>query len=260
MTFCVGMKCEEGLLAIADTRITSGTENSVAKKISVHTVSSGIFFIATSGLRSVRDKTLTYLDEALQGDGARLSRLYMAANLLADQMRRVRVEDGPWLERSGLNFDIHCILGGQLEGDPTHRLFHLYPEGNWVEVGSGTPYIIIGESSYGKALLDRVWRHDSPLSHSLVSGILSFDATRISVSDVDPPVDVVLYRDSTFRMHEERFDAETLRPLSLYWNTAMVEATRGAEEMVKPLFAALEEADTASPRDIPGASPAGGGG
>lgn len=260
MTFCIGMKCEEGLLAIADTRITSGTETSVAKKISVHTVRSGSIFIATSGLRSVRDKTLTYLEEALHTEEGDITRLYMAANLLSEQMRRVRREDGEWLHRSGLNFDIHCILGGQLGDDRVHRLFHIYPEGNWVEVGAGTPYIIIGESSYGKALLDRVWRHDSPLSDALGCGLLSFDATRISVTDVDPPVDVVLYRNGAFCMHEERFDEEALQPLSQYWNNAMISAAREADGLVTPLFEQLEGAAMASVRDIPGASPAGGGG
>jgi putative proteasome-type protease len=143
------MKCEEGLLAIADTRITSGTEASTAKKISVHTIGGGSIFIASSGLRSVRDKTLTYFEEESNAPGLDMKRLYQAANLLSEQIRRVRGEDGQWLQQSGLTFDIHCILGGQLEGDTTHRLYHIYPEGNWVEVGSGTPYIIIGESRCG---------------------------------------------------------------------------------------------------------------
>ena len=59
MTFCLGMKCEEGLLAIADTRITSGTETSIAKKILVHQGEEHCLFILTSGLRSIRDKALT---------------------------------------------------------------------------------------------------------------------------------------------------------------------------------------------------------
>jgi len=254
MTFCIGMKCEEGLLAVADTRITTGTEFSTAKKISVHPVHGGTMFIAASGLRSVRDKTLTYFEEAVAEKEGSVSKLYMAANLLSDQIRQVRDEDGDWLQRSGLVFDIHCILGGQLEGDPTHRLFHLYPEGNWVEVGSGTPYIIIGESSYGKALLDRVWRHDRPLSEALTAGLLSFDATRISVSDVDPPVDVVLYRSGSFQMHEQRFDAGALRPLSIYWNNAMVDASARAEPIVTKMFERLEHSPTASTKDIPGSA------
>jgi putative proteasome-type protease len=234
------MKCEEGLLALADTRITSGTETSTAKKISVHTATGGTLFIASSGLRSVRDKSLTYFEEEFGSDARGVTRLYQAANLLATQIRRVQDEDGEWLKRSGLAFDIHCILGGQFGDDDSHRLYHVYPEGNWVEVGTGTPYIIIGESSYGKALLDRVWRYERPLLEALTSGFLSFDATRISAADVDPPVDVVLYRNGSFQMHEQRYDADALRPLSVYWNDAMTEAADRAESIVAPLFSALD--------------------
>ncbi|MEZ4493975.1 MAG: peptidase [Dehalococcoidia bacterium] len=248
------MKSEEGLLAIADTRITSGMEASTAKKISVHEVPGGAMFIASSGLRSVRDKTLTYFEEETAARGTEMKRLYQAANVLAEQIRRVRKEDGEWLDQSGLTFDIHCILGGQLEEDAAHRLYHIYPEGNWVEVGSGTPYIIIGESSYGKALLDRVWRHDRPLLEALTSGLLSFDATRISAADVDPPVDVVLYRSGAFQMHEQRFDAGALRPLSIYWNNAMTEAAARAEPIVAKMFARLEAAPRSGRSDIPGAA------
>jgi putative proteasome-type protease len=257
MTFCIGMKCEEGLLAIADTRITSGTEASTAKKISVHSIGGGSIFIAASGLRSVRDKTLTYFEEESNNRAAEITRLYQAANLLSEQIRRVRTEDGEWLQASGLTFDIHCILGGQLANDTTHRLYHIYPEGNWVEVGSGTPYIIIGESSYGKALLDRVWRHERPLHEALTCGLLSFDATRISVSDVDPPVDVVLYRSGSFQMHEQRFDAGAVRPLSIYWNNAMIEAAARAEPIVAKMYARLEQSPASTRSDIPGAAGAG---
>ena len=145
MTFCLGMKCREGLLAIADTRITSGTELSTAKKISVHAYQQHSMFILTSGLRSVRDKAITYFEERLDRSGAgvpSLTRMYMAANALAEEIRRVRREDGEWLAGDGLFFDLHCILGGQLEDDQEERLYLIYPEGNWVEVRASTPYVL----------------------------------------------------------------------------------------------------------------------
>ena len=173
MTFCLGMKCREGLLAIADTRITSGTELSTAKKISVHVYQQHSMFILTSGLRSVRDKAITYFEECVASGTSKLTRMYMAANALAEEIRRVRREDGEWLAGDGLYFDLHCILGGQLEDDTEERLYLIYPEGNWVEVRASTPYVIIGESRYGKPILDRVWRHDQGLFDALRVGLLS---------------------------------------------------------------------------------------
>jgi putative proteasome-type protease len=239
MTFCLGMKCREGLLAIADTRITSGTELSTAKKISIHTYEQHSMFILTSGLRSIRDKAITYFEERLVGEGERLTKMYQAANALSEEIRRVRREDGEWLAGDGLFFDLHCIFGGQLEDDTEARLYLIYPEGNWVEVRSSTPYVIIGESRYGKPILDRVWRYEQGLFDALRVGLLSFDATRTSASDVDYPVDAVLYEPGTFKMREVRLDRSDLTPLQDYWQGAMQDAVAGAAPAVTDLFERL---------------------
>jgi putative proteasome-type protease len=242
MTFCLGMKCAEGLLAIADTRITSGTELSSAKKISIHQYSNHSMFILTSGLRSIRDKAITYFEERLRSDTDELTKMYQAANALAEEIRRVRQEDHPWLAESGLSFDLHCIFGGQLQEDEEHRLYLIYPEGNWVEVRRGTPYVIIGESRYGKPVLDRVWRYDQGLQSALRAGLLSFDATRTSASAVDYPVDAVIYRPGSFEMREQRFSGEDLEPLRSYWQQAIQQAVEGATPCVEPLFQRLDAA------------------
>lgn len=239
MTFCLGMKCTEGLIALADTRITSGTETSTAKKIWVHQDERASFFVLTSGLRSVRDKALTYLRERLEDEGANLRRLHNAANILSEEIRRTRTEDQRWLEAEGLHFDLHCIIGGQMAGEDTHRLFLVYPEGNWVEVGDETPFVIIGESRYGKPVLDRLWRHDAPLQQGLRDALLAFDATRTSASDVGYPLDVVSYEANAFRTAEQRFERADLEPVAEYWQRSIRTAATGADPLVAPLFQRL---------------------
>ena len=245
MTFCLGMKCEEGLLAIADTRITSGTETSVAKKVVVHSGDRHCLFILTSGLRSLRDKALTYFEERLERDEDGLTKIYEAANALAGEVRRVRDEDERWLAESGLAFDLNCILGGQLAGDGEPSLFHLYPEGNWVRIGEGTPYVIIGSSSYGKPMLDRAWSHEQSLLHALRDGLLAFDATATSASDVDPPVDCVLYRAGSYEVNELRFEAGDLAAVRAYWGDALRTAVDGVAPLVEPLMRVLTGAHAA---------------
>ncbi len=245
MTYCVGMKCRDGLLAMADTRITSGTEVSRAKKISILQYSNHSMFMLTSGLRSIRDKALTYFEERLQAPGQQMTKVYEAANALSAEIRRVRHEDASYLAESGLSFDLHCIFGGQLEQDDEHHLYLIYPEGNWVEVRQGTPYVIIGESRYGKPILDRVWRYNQGLDSALRASLLSFDATRTSASDVDFPLDTVIYRPDTFEMREQRFSAADLEPLREYWQGAMWEAVEGAGPLVAPLYSRLEAAPAA---------------
>ena len=177
MTFCLGIKCKDGLVAIADTRITSGSEVSTAKKIAVHQGERHAMFVLTSGLRSVRDKAITYFEERWRQNGTQLSRSYEAVNALAGEIRRVYEEDNDWLVKAGLHFDLHCIVGSQLAEDDAPHLYLLYPQGNWVEVSRGTPYLIIGETRFGKPILDRALRYDASLEQALRLGVLSFNST-----------------------------------------------------------------------------------
>ena len=86
----------------------------------------------TSGLRSVRDKVVLRLEDALASSGTPMARLHQVATAFGDELRNVRAEDGPSLAQAGLRFNLHAIIGGQLAGDDEPALFLVYPEGNWV--------------------------------------------------------------------------------------------------------------------------------
>lgn len=217
MTFCLGMRVRTGLVGIADTRITSGYEAITAKKVSIFHAEKSAMFLMTSGLRSVRDKALTYFEEFIANQEQPFDRLYKAVNAFAEQIRRVADEDRSALEKSGLTFDIHCLIGGQMARDPEPTLYMLYPPGNWVEVSKGTPYQIVGASGYGKPVLDRTLTYDDPLNFALKVGILAFDSTRISATDVDLPVDVLMYEKDSFRIVEHRYFQEDLQEISAWW-------------------------------------------
>src|ERR1700677_5037061 len=110
MTYCLGIKLKEGLVAISDTRLTSGTETSTAQKYKVFKNKEQGLFIMTSGLRSVRDKVVTYFSEILEEKFDTLDKLYQVVNLFGEQIKRVSTEDKESLTRSGLNFNIHVIV------------------------------------------------------------------------------------------------------------------------------------------------------
>jgi len=226
MTFCVGMKVKNGLVGIADTRVTTGVEQITARKITVIEREKHAMFIMTSGLRSARDKALTYFQETLEEKDVTFDKLYKAVNAFAEQIRRVSSEDKEALTEAGYAFNLHCIIGGQLENDAEHMLYLLYPQGNWVEVAESTPYYTIGESSYGKPLLDRVLTYESNLEMALKVGYLAFDATRISATDVNFPIDVVLYRAGTYKVAQCRYEADKLRPVSRWWQKRMVKSVQ----------------------------------
>jgi putative proteasome-type protease len=224
MTFCLGMKVEEGLVGLADTRVTTGAECITARKVSIHQHGHHSMFLMTSGLRSVRDKAVTYFEEVIEESGQRFDRLHKAVNALAAQIRRVAQEDRAALDQGGFSFNLHALIGGQLESDQEHKLYLLYPQGNWVEVSEGTPYCIIGESGYGKPLLDRVLRYNSPMELALKVGYLAFDATRTSSTSVEFPLDVVLYRRQTFVIIEHRFEKEDLQEIAAWWQGRICES------------------------------------
>lgn len=217
MTFCLGIKVKSGLVGLADTRVTSGSECITARKVTVYEQDHSGMFLMTSGLRSVRDKALTYFDECIQEQEQPFDRLFKAVNAFADQVRRVSDEDRIALENSGLHFNIHALIGGQLSNDAEHKLYLMYPQGNWVEVGKGTPYYIIGASGYGKPVLDRTLQYEDSMRHALKVGCLAFDSTRISAADVDFPMDVVLYDPVRRKIVEYRYDKEDLTELSHWW-------------------------------------------
>lgn len=217
MTFCLGINVKEGLLGIADTRVISGNENISARKLSIFEQGDDKFFLMTSGLRSIRDKTVTYLEEELRSADAPFDRLFKAVNAFAQQVRRVAAEDGEALEASGLPFNIHALIGGQMAGDDEPKLYLIYPQANWVEIGQSTPYQIIGASGYGKPVLDRTLKYTDSLQFALKVGCLAFDSTRISAADVDFPIDVVLYFADTRRLVTGRFEKEDLVEISEGW-------------------------------------------
>lgn len=226
MTFCVGMKVRKGLVGIADTLVTTGTECITARKVTIHQYGRHSLFLMTSGLRSVRDKALTYFNEVLEESDQTFDKLYKAVNAFADQVRRVGDEDKKALEQAGFHFNLFSIIGGQLEHDREHKLYMLYPQGNWVEVGQGTPYYLIGESSYGKPIMDRALSYELNMEMALKIGYLAFDATRASAIDVDYPIDVVLYKADTYRIVEQRYERDQLIEISKWWQNVLREGIR----------------------------------
>lgn len=226
MTYCLGIKVAAGLVAIADTRLTSGSEVSTNRKISVHQVENHTLFIMTSGLRSVRDKAITYFDEVIAEQDRSFNKLYKAANAFGEQIKRVAQEDQASLQANGLKFNLNAIVGGQLEDDDEHKLFMIYSEGNWVEVDQGGPFKIIGNSGFGKPLLFRNLNYETSLQEALKIGFLAFDATRVSANDVDYPLDVVIYPKDSFHMTEYRLEKEDMDEISHQWSALLTSSVR----------------------------------
>ena len=230
MTYCLGITVKEGIIAIADTRITAGNEMYSNKKISIHEIKDHSLFIMTAGLRSVRDKAVIYFNQTVEEQEAAYNYMHEAATAFGQMLKKVAIEDRETLEKEGYQFNLHAIVGGQMPKDSTHKLFLIFPEGNWIEINDGLKYQIIGNSNYGKPLLNRNLTHDTSLKDALKMGFLSFDATQVSTNDVDYPIDVVVYEKDSFKAKEVRLYKEDMQKISDEWNIALKNSLESIDE------------------------------
>jgi putative proteasome-type protease len=230
MTYCLGITVQEGIIAIADTRITAGNEMYSNKKISIHEIKDHSLFIMTAGLRSVRDKAVIYFNQAVEEQESAYHYMHEAATAFGQMLKKVANEDRETLEKEGYQFNLHAIVGGQMPKDSTHKLFLIFPEGNWIEINDGLKYQIIGNSNYGKPLLNRNLSHETTLKDALKMGFLSFDATQVSTNDVDYPIDVVVYEKNSFKAKEVRLYKEDMQKISDEWNIALRNSLESIDE------------------------------
>ncbi len=224
MTYCLGIRTSEGLIALADGRVTSGSQIAVARKVTMMGAGPHRFFLMTSGLRSVRDKLVAYLRREIELQSSKtFGSMFEAVAAFANCLRMVAEEDREALAASDLSFNLHAILGGQLAGDPEPTMYLVYPEGNWIEVGKRTPYLSIGATTYGKPILDRALTYDTAMRHALKLAYLSFDSTRFSSTDVGFPIDLITYGTADRLWREQQFDYDDLVEQRQWWNRNITE-------------------------------------
>ena len=224
MTFCIGLKVNEGLIALGDTRIVKGDEHVVKSKLSFSTIGPNPWWLMTSGLRSIRDKAVVYFEQETEKGPSQYTNLFELANCFGEQLRRVRSEDGASLASSNYAFNLHAILGGRLEKDQSPKMFYIYPEGNWIESSPDSPYFIIGRTHYAKPIVDRLLKFDTSLRQATALAYLAFDATRTCVTDVDFPVDMIVSNALTRQTTFHRFQEPELSHVSQWWNQELSNA------------------------------------
>lgn len=128
------------------------------------------------------------------------------------------------LEADGFNFNINVIVGGQIRGDAP-EIHYVYPQGNTLKANLEYPFLQIGESKYGKPILDRGFNFSTKLSEAVKFGILSMEATMKSNVSVGPPLDVFAYETDSFRVRlRSRLDEGDpyLREIQTKWGDGIV--------------------------------------
>ncbi|WP_374388339.1 peptidase [Brevundimonas sp.] len=232
------MLVDEGLAMIADTRTNAGVDNiSSYRKLHVFkTPGERVLAVATAGNLSVTQTALSLVAEGVKLPDSTgpetletAPTLFRAAQILGHALASVRasINTPPTPTADGLNVSASMLLGGQIAGGKM-ALYLIYGQGNFIECGPDTPYLQIGELKYGKPILDRALRPNTPLSEAVKLGLISFDSTIRSNIAVGPPFDlIVVPRDKIVGM-ERRIDSEDpyFRDLGRRWSEALAAAHR----------------------------------
>ncbi|HEX2584708.1 MAG TPA: proteasome-type protease [Steroidobacteraceae bacterium] len=208
MTYCVGILVSEGLVFLGDSRTNAGVDQiSTFRKVSVfERPGDRVMVLMTSGNLAITQELISILHERIDNPDAHAgSNLMNAANmfeatrLIGDAIRDVYHRDAPSLKEHGLEFNAALIFGGQI-GTEHPRLFHIYAAGNFIEATADTPYFQIGESKYGKPILDRVITRSLSLQRAVKCALVSMDSTIRSNLSVGLPLDLVCVRRDTLKI------------------------------------------------------------
>lgn len=234
MTYCVGLMVEDGLAMIADTRTNAGVDNiSSYRKLHVTEVAGErVLAVATAGNLSVTQTAMTMVREGIRMPGSEETEtlytaptLFRAAQLIGHAIRTVREQIAPSMEADNLMVDASVLLGGQI-GEGRVGLYLIYSQGNFIECQPDTPYLQIGEFKYGKPILDRALRTNTPLPEAVKLGLISFDSTLRSNVSVGLPIDMIVIRKDALYGSQRRLEVDDtyFRDLGARWSQAMAEA------------------------------------
>lgn len=248
MTYCVALKLNAGMVFASDSRTNAGVDQISSFKKMRSFVKSGdrAIVILSSGNLSITQNAINLLEQHGRHPERRniwnAESLFDVAQLLGECLREVRKHDAVFLAQNNIDASANFILGGQINGEAM-RLFLVYAEGNFIEASEETPFFQIGETKYGKPIIDRVIRPDTPLSDAVKCVLVSFDSTMRSNLSVGLPIDLACYSESGLQLefqqhitHEDPYFSQ----ISRRWG----EGLRG-------VFASLPNPDWLSDIDLP---------
>jgi putative proteasome-type protease len=235
MTYCIGMLLDAGLVLIADTRTNAGVDNFSSHR-KLHRLADSAdrqIFACTSGSLSMSQNVLGLLAEGLKGEGgaqrviAEATSMFRVAQLVAEAVQEVNRTVGAALAESNVSSSVSFLVGGRI-GHERPRLYLVYPAGNFIECGVESPFLQVGETKYGKPILDRGLRVTMPLDEAVKVGFLSFDSAMRSNLGVARPLDlIVMPADPAAPILSRRIepDDEYFNLLSRRWAELLHEAT-----------------------------------
>ena len=207
MTYCVAMSLDAGMIFASDSRTNAGVDQ-IARfsKMRVFARDADrVIVMLSSGNLSITQNAVNIIEQraraGAEGDTHvwNATSMFDVARALGDALREVKARDGPYMEQHNIDSSANFIVGGQIH-DEAPRLFEVYSEGNFIEATADTCYFQIGESKYGKPVIDRVITRSTSLQEATKCTIVSFDSTMRSNISVGLPIDLAVYETDGLRL------------------------------------------------------------
>ena len=194
------MRLAEGVVCVSDSRTNAGVDHiAVFRKLHRFGIDGErVIVLQSAGNLATSQSVVTLLRQRINSDeGVHLDNvptMFEAARLVGKTLREV-------LAHEDIDRDFSCsfLLSGQIAGE-SPQLYNIYPQGNFIAATEDTPYFQIGESKYGKPILDRALNYQLPLEKALRCALISFDSTIRSNLSVGTPLDLLVYRNDSLRL------------------------------------------------------------
>ncbi len=239
MTYCLGIALKEGLVIAADSRTNAGVDyvSSYQKLFDFSIPGTRAIFICVSGNLSITQQVLDEVKNDIKTESDvnlhNLPAMQHIAQYLGNKVRAAQAHHRPALERDGIDYHCNFLLGGQLQGESI-RLYLIYTQGNFIRATPETPFLQIGETKYGKPILDRTLTHETSPTDAAKCALLSIDSTMRSNISVGPPINMILYLADSFEV-QYKIRLENRNPFLLdyrtKWETVLGDAFRAMPEV-----------------------------
>lgn len=197
MTYCVALKIHDGMIFASDSRTNAGVDHvsTYAKMRVYENPGDRVIVILSSGNLAITQGVINLLDRHERSPDATGSlwsapSLYDVTVLVGDALREMQRRDGPYLMQNNIDASASLIVGGQVRGE-VMRLFNVYSQGNFIEATDETPYFQLGESKYGKPIIDRTVTAATSHRDAAKCVLVSFDSTMKSNVSVGLPIDLL---------------------------------------------------------------------
>jgi putative proteasome-type protease len=205
------MSLDAGMIFASDSRTNAGVDQ-IARFSKMRVFARDaerVIVMLSSGNLSITQNAINVIEQQARSADADQPNIWNAksmfevARLLGDALREVKSRDGPYMEQHNIDASANFIVGGQIQ-DEAPRLFEVYSEGNFIEATPDTCYFQIGESKYGKPVIDRVVHRGTSLLDATKCTIVSFDSTMRSNISVGLPIDLLVYETGSLKVALQR--------------------------------------------------------